>query len=284
MSAEKYYVKRSGKLYGPFTVEKLANCINQEIFTEKDQVSANQLQWESARDFLKTAKSVSTSSPVPGRLTAESVRPTASASAHWEAPQPKMKFDYQENSEYELIKKLKESLNVFNIFAVIAGVGCGVITLLSVFSADLKDYTVLGMFVLMEFAAALLMFIFGFIILHRSWQSIPEGEGRATPGKAVGFLFIPFFNLYWIFIAYYGLALDLNEQWRRNGMGGNVINDGGILTMVILFLCVGFLGNLFWGYLFFWTFLGQLAFFYSLIVSLAGGALRLSIAKNGGNQ
>jgi hypothetical protein len=57
--------------------------------------------------------------------------------------------------------------------------------------------------------------IFGLIWLYSSWNSIPPEmrftkSRTMTPGAAVGFLFIPFFNLYWLFVANVGLcdALD----------------------------------------------------------------------------
>lgn len=53
--------------------------------------------------------------------------------------------------------------------------------------------------------------IIGLIHLYRAWFCIQPGRARATPGQAVGFLFIPFFNLYWYFIAYKGLADDWNR-------------------------------------------------------------------------
>lgn len=57
--------------------------------------------------------------------------------------------------------------------------------------------------------------IFALIWVYVSWDSIPPEmrftKSRVmTPGGAVGFLFIPFFNLYWLFVANVGLcdALD----------------------------------------------------------------------------
>ncbi|MGE9270364.1 MAG: DUF4339 domain-containing protein [Verrucomicrobiales bacterium] len=51
-----------------------------------------------------------------------------------------------------------------------------------------------------------------YIALYRAWACVqPGGLARSTPGKAIGFLFIPFFNLYWIFQAFYGLAKDWNQ-------------------------------------------------------------------------
>jgi hypothetical protein len=53
--------------------------------------------------------------------------------------------------------------------------------------------------------------IVGLVHLYRAWYCLQPGGARATPGQAVGFLFIPFFNLYWYFIAYKGLADDWNR-------------------------------------------------------------------------
>ena len=46
--------------------------------------------------------------------------------------------------------------------------------------------------------------VFYFIMLYRLWQTVQDGRARTTPGKAIGFLFIPFFNIYWQFVAIWG--------------------------------------------------------------------------------
>lgn len=53
--------------------------------------------------------------------------------------------------------------------------------------------------------------IFFFINLHRAWSCLAMGAPATTPGKAVGMLFIPFFNLYWMFVAIAGLPKDWNR-------------------------------------------------------------------------
>ncbi|MEA3641882.1 MAG: hypothetical protein VBE63_18375 [Lamprobacter sp.] len=57
--------------------------------------------------------------------------------------------------------------------------------------------------------------VFLCLILYKLWELIPEKEAKTTPGKAVGFLFIPLFNLYWNFIAINGLAEALNKELSR---------------------------------------------------------------------
>jgi hypothetical protein len=57
-----------------------------------------------------------------------------------------------------------------------------------------------------------------FSILHyRCWNSLPQPFRATTPGKAVGFLFIPFFNLYWAFVTWPKLAKGVVEWQKSRG-------------------------------------------------------------------
>lgn len=58
--------------------------------------------------------------------------------------------------------------------------------------------------------------ILQFILIYKFWKVVQDGYARTTSGRAVGFLFIPLFNIYWFFHAYYGLAKDLNGYMNRN--------------------------------------------------------------------
>jgi hypothetical protein len=56
--------------------------------------------------------------------------------------------------------------------------------------------------------------VYGYLILYRSWHVLQPGGARTTPGQAVGFMFIPVFNIYWIFNAYVGWSTDWNRIRR----------------------------------------------------------------------
>ena len=58
--------------------------------------------------------------------------------------------------------------------------------------------------------------VFGCLVLHKLWSLIPAPEARTTPGKAVGFLFIPWYYLRWNFVAIHGLAKALNAEIGQN--------------------------------------------------------------------
>jgi hypothetical protein len=53
--------------------------------------------------------------------------------------------------------------------------------------------------------------IFQLMTLHRNWKCLSLAGATVTPGAAVGLLFVPFFNLYWLFRAYYSLP----QEWNR---------------------------------------------------------------------
>lgn len=75
-----------------------------------------------------------------------------------------------------------------------------------------------------------------FILLYRYWSLIQDGTARTTPGKAVGFCFIPFFNFYWWYVAYVGLAEDMNRYCDERQIASSRISTGLALAFFILSL------------------------------------------------
>ena len=77
------------------------------------------------------------------------------------------------------------------------------------------------------------------IYLHRAWRLIQPGNVQTTPGKAVGFLFIPLFQLYWIFVAIAGLPKDWNRVMAAhpNLQQGPRLNSGLAMAFCIAGLC-----------------------------------------------
>lgn len=72
------------------------------------------------------------------------------------------------------------------------------------------------------------------ILLYQLWCTIQYGQARTTPGKAVGFCFIPFFGLYWIFVAFWGLSKDLNAYAAERGIPAPRISENLGLYICIL--------------------------------------------------
>jgi hypothetical protein len=76
--------------------------------------------------------------------------------------------------------------------------------------------------------------VFDCIILYRHWWLLQGHGARTTPGKAVGFSFIPLFNFYWCFVAYAGLAEDNNAYMDKAGIQGAKMSYGLALSVCIL--------------------------------------------------
>lgn len=77
------------------------------------------------------------------------------------------------------------------------------------------------------------------MILHRGWKLVQDGEARTTPGKAVGFCFIPFFNFYWLFVSHYGLLQEINRVSANSGRTDIRVIEGIGLTLAILAIVCG---------------------------------------------
>ncbi len=82
------------------------------------------------------------------------------------------------------------------------------------------------------------------VMWYKAWKAIQDGHARTTPGKAVGFLFIPFFNIYWIFQAFWGFAKDHNAYLGRHGGSASKLPEGLFLAYCILLLLAGFMGRI----------------------------------------
>jgi hypothetical protein len=83
--------------------------------------------------------------------------------------------------------------------------------------------------------------VFVCLILYRGWQAVQDGGARSTPGKAVGFNFIPLFNFYWMFVAFYGLLQEFNRVLTARGRSDSKVSEGFGLTYCILVLVAGVL-------------------------------------------
>ncbi len=114
-----------------------------------------------------------------------------------------------------------------------------------------------GVFI-MILAMALLItgFVFLYVLYYKMWAAIQDGYARTTPGKAIGFMFIPLFNIYWIFQAVWGYSKDYNIYLRRHEIQAEPLSE-----VLFLWVCiVPFLG--------FIPFVGWLANIAALVLNI----------------
>src|SRR5262245_28246666 len=106
---------------------------------------------------------------------------------------------------------------------ILAIVGGGILTYLFVFLAMDPKTTEMAAAVPIPIAIAT---IFHLMMVYKMWKSLQGGQARMTPGKAVGFLFIPFFNIYWLFQVYPGFASDYNRTIQEKNVAAKPLSHG----------------------------------------------------------
>ena len=133
------------------------------------------------------------------------------------------------------MKKLSKGLYLGSICG---GMGTGIINyflgLIMMYSND--DY--FGQF-LMVFGIAWMIYsvVMSVILLYKIWEAIQDGNVRTTPGRAIGFMFIPFFNMYWGFQSLWGWSVDFNKYIKEKGVDTPAISEGVTLSICILTIC-----------------------------------------------
>jgi hypothetical protein len=78
--------------------------------------------------------------------------------------------------------------------------------------------------------------ILSFVLIYRGWASIQKLTARITPGAAIGFYFIPLFNIYWGYPAVVGLAEDLNDSMDQLREPGPRVSRSLAIWSFVLYL------------------------------------------------
>ncbi len=116
------------------------------------------------------------------------------------------------------------------IVSAVASLGLGV-GIFVVMKTDISDA---WLYLMVGGIGLLYASIVALIFCYKMWESIQDGHARMSPGKAVGFLFIPLFNLYWMFHVFWGFAKDYNAYIERNGVNVKKLREELFLAFSIL--------------------------------------------------
>ncbi|MDD3155407.1 MAG: hypothetical protein PHS41_11115 [Victivallaceae bacterium] len=128
----------------------------------------------------------------------------------------------EESNSKRNLSVLRICFNLFVIFGAIAllllGASGTFLTLAVINGASSLVWLAIwfGLFLGTLFLAA--SSVFWGMALYRMWMIVPPVFARTTPGVAVGLFFVPFFNLYWVYRAFYGLASDLEAEAERENL------------------------------------------------------------------
>lgn len=104
--------------------------------------------------------------------------------------------------------------NNFLLFVpIVGGLAVFYISLLMAWQTDWRD-----VWLYVALAALLIALVRIFFFTYEMWNSIRDGHERMTPAQAVGFNFIPVFNIVWLYRCIWGFACDLNAYIDRHNI------------------------------------------------------------------
>lgn len=92
--------------------------------------------------------------------------------------------------------------------------------------------TLIGSIVTFGVSALVSVTLF-FIIVYKSWKLVQDGEARTSADEAVAFSFVPGFQFWWWFIAFKGLAKELNRVMAKKGIAAEPVSEDTALWFVI---------------------------------------------------
>jgi hypothetical protein len=197
-----YFINSNGKKQGPVSPENIQDLI------ENGSVAPNTLVWKTGMSSWSAICDTDLKDLLPDDLPP----PLPSSFSNSSPPLPYQGSNSPQGISVE-INQLETWFKVYWI-CLAAGIPLSII--------------IIGLF------AVITSWVFSLMMLYKFWQIIQDGQARTTPEKAVGFSFIPFFNLYWLFVCFWGLAKDMNRYIAERDIRTPKINEELVLTYCIL--------------------------------------------------
>lgn len=108
------------------------------------------------------------------------------------------------------VNRPARSITVPKAGSVLPFVSCGLIATsfaALILAAILQSDGILFVYGVFTIAGGIVAIVW----LHQAWSTVPPEYQSTTPGKAIGLLFVPFFNFYWIFRVYPELSKIFNK-------------------------------------------------------------------------
>lgn len=157
---------------------------------------------------------------------------------------------YKSYTNQDSISSLK---SVFKVYLVTLFIGVGLFIGGLVIAEELSIDAVGVLLMIVGILSLVTAYVYSFIVLYRIWKKVIyeakiSGVDNAveTPGRAVGFLFIPFFNFYWVFMAYGQLPVVINNILKARNEKSVAQPALGIVVPIFMLLgMIPFLGTIF---------------------------------------
>lgn len=229
---------------GPISKEEIDGLFASQSIQPDDLVWTDGMEnWTRAASALTAAPAIQVAQTAPQAQTASPAlhQPAQQAGGNIYAA-PDTEVSAAPNSDIfkgSTIKKVNTKLIIGLIITafVLNSIG-GIVDVMSGAVDSNSEELTTGMIIAAIGAIpGMILYVLFFVYLYRCWKIVniaSNGQTKSTPGKAVGFLFIPAFNLYWIFVGFYGWATEYNRLLGNSN--GKPVIAGLFLTYCILLI------------------------------------------------
>jgi hypothetical protein len=212
------YVNKNGQQLGPFEEAQVAEMLRSGQLSPNDSgFKQGQQKWLPLSEIFPNAGTASSKPSLP-------ISPAKSS-----LPIP-------QNNKPPMKKRTLGGIYVSSVVLMVLGLVFGGILIL--FGADrtwpagMIGGVALASIGYLQFMVAHIVIMF--YILYRMWDSIQDGVSTST-GKAIGYLFIPVFSVYWVFKAWNGFPTEYNQYLERHQLNVSPINSS-VYLMVPIFI------------------------------------------------
>ena len=75
-----------------------------------------------------------------------------------------------------------------------------------------------------------------FVLYYKMWAAIQDGHARTSPAKAVGFLLVPVWNIFWAIYMFVGFAADFKGFAGRHSLRTDRLSKGLLIQYALLWI------------------------------------------------
>lgn len=218
--SDQWFVHSNGEQMGPYTGQQLVEYAQQgNIVAETMVWTEGMAEWAPASQVPGLIPAAPAPAPAPA--------PVATTSAAWAPPGSRLATSgarpataVATTSYAAQVAPVGGPYPYFPVKSASFGLWVGsfagsfvlfILALVILITGGEEKAGLAGIIYLVGVIVMLLSGVFFCINLYRAWACVQSGGVQVTPGKAIGFMFIPFFNLYWVFVAINGLPKDWNR-------------------------------------------------------------------------
>lgn len=228
-----WYYSMNNQPVGPVDSETIRSLL------QSGKIDVNTLVWqEGMADWKRLGETVfaaPVSQPVPTYAPAQSAQPVQPAPAYSTYP-----VGSTTPPPFYSTVKASTLKNLYIWFVILFSLS----TIASLFTSMITDTDAMTSFTCVVGVLALGGGVLFLLQMYNYWKMIQDGYASTTPGKAIGFLFIPLYNLYWAFQTFWGLSKNLNSFIDRHFSAIPGMQVRRAMPTISLVFCIVYLVNM----------------------------------------